>query len=420
MISIKFEDWEKVCKSFFSLNKASLESYLQWYPFSKLTDKSKVMISSEKFFVNFIKNGAIFKEYNIFEFPSHYYQKTSASFRNMALVSPFLYLYIEVIGYHISQKYIRKSKDVKCYYSGDLSENHFTYKESYDKFFADINLYSSVYDNFYKFDVSNFFNSIDINLLFKFINEEKGIIDARSSLIYKRLLQLIGSNKFPIVENSTSLSYLATYIYLDKVDYELEVTLNNNSKIESFQIVRYVDDLYIFFNSTDSELNLVSSEIKNLVIDAHKKIKLSLNESKTKLGKPGEINETFNAALYNHYVNKEEIEIAQFFDKKNMIHFLDDLYNLVHAHNHESFKKTLDKYFTREGITYSSDEVFQYIAFYEDKLFHDPLIISKIKKLVLTDYSFLNYKINNFLNIILKTHNGELIRHLLNEIFKKR
>lgn len=72
MISINFNDWEKVCKSFFNLNKAKLESYIQWYPFSKLTQKSKDIILSETFFLNFIKNGAIFKEYNTFNFPSHF------------------------------------------------------------------------------------------------------------------------------------------------------------------------------------------------------------------------------------------------------------------------------------------------------------------------------------------------------------
>ncbi|MDW3978087.1 AbiA family abortive infection protein [Staphylococcus saprophyticus] len=419
MININFNDWEKVCESFFNLNESKLESYIQWYPFSKLTENSKNIISSEEFFLNFIKNGAIFKEYNTFNFPSHYSQKTSASFRNMSLVSPFVYLYIEAMGYHINQKYTRKSKDVRCYYSGDLNENQFSYKNSYDKFFADINSLSNVYDNFYKFDISNFFDAIDMNLLFKLINEREEILDTRSSLIYKRLLQQIGGNKFPTVENSASLSYLATYIYLDKVDYELETVLRNEDQIESFQIIRYVDDLYIFFNSMENELNIVSSGIKNAVIDAYRQVKLNLNENKTKLGKSNEVNDTLNAALYNHYVNKEEIDIAYFYDKYDIGHFLDDLYNLAYSHNHENFKKILDKYFTKEGITYSSDEVLRYLAYYEDELFQDEAIICKIKRLILTDYNFINYKINIFLRIILKTNNGELIRFLLNELFNK-
>ncbi|HDD0308150.1 TPA: AbiA family abortive infection protein [Staphylococcus aureus] len=419
MININFNDWEKVCKSFFNLNKAKLESYIQWYPFSKLTENSKCIILSEKFFLNFIKNGAIFKEYNTFNFPSHYSQKTSASFRNMTLVYPFVYLYIEVVGYHISKKYTRKSKYVRCYYSGDLSENEFSYKNSYDKFFADINALSSTYDNFYKFDISNFFDAVDINLLFKLINEGEEILDTRSSLIYKRLLQQIGGNKFPTLENSSALSYLATYIYLDKVDYELEKVLQKNSKIESFQIIRYVDDLYIFFNTMESELNLVSSEIKNVVIDAYRKVKLNLNENKTKLGKSSEVNETLSAALYSHYVHKEEIDIAHFYDKNKIRLFLDDLYNLAYSHNHENFKYILDKHFTKEGITYSSDEVLRYLAYYEDELFQDEVIIYKVKRLILTDYNFIKYKINIFLRIILNTNHGDLIRYLLNELFKK-
>lgn len=83
------------------------------------------------------------------------------------------------------------------------------------------------------------------------------------------------------------------------------------------------------------------------------------------------------------------------------------------------FKKILDKYFTKEGITYSSDEVLRYLAYYEDELFQDEAIICKIKRLILTDYNFINYKINIFLRIILKTNNGELIKFLLNELFNK-
>lgn len=419
MISINFNDWKSVCKTFFNLNKAELESYIQWYPFSKLTQKSKDVILSETFFLNFIKNGAIFKENNIFNFPSHYSQKTSASFRNMSLVSPFLYLYIETVGYHINQKYTRKSQEGRCYYAGNLSENEFSYKNSYDEFFADINALSSIYDNFYKFDISNFFDGIDIDLLFKLINNREEILDTRSSLIYKRLLQQIGGNKFPTVENSATLSYLATYIYLDEVDNDLETILKKNSKIESFQIIRYVDDLYIFFDTMEDELNLVSSEIKNAVIDVHRKVKLNLNENKTKLDKSSEVNRTLNAALYNHYVNKEDIDIVDFFDKNSIGLFLDDLYNLVYSHNHKNFKNILDKHFTKEGITYSSDEVLRYLVYYEESLFQNEEIIYKVKRLILTDYSFINYKVNIFLRMILKTKNGGLIRFLLNELFKK-
>src|SRR5699024_9095032 len=105
----------------------------------------------------------------------------------------------------------------------------FHYKKSYDKFFADINESSKYYTYFYKFDVTNFYDSIDINLLFSKINKQNNVvIDLRSSLIYKRLMQAIGNNKYPTVENSTTLSFLATYIYLDSVDRNLESQLETS------------------------------------------------------------------------------------------------------------------------------------------------------------------------------------------------
>lgn len=283
----------------------------------------------------------------------------------------------------------------------------------------DVNVYSTEYDYFYKFDIANFFDSIDINLLFELINEKKEILDTRSSLIYKRLLQLIGDNKFPTIENSPTLSYLATYIYLDEVDFELEEKLEKYSEIENFQIIRYVDDLYIFFDTESENLNFATSKIKNGVIDTYRKVKLNLNESKTKSGKSCEVDDTLNAALYEHYVNNEEVNISQYFNKENIELFLEDLFELSYSHNHKKFKEKLDEHFNKEGITYSSDEVFRYLAYYEKELFREEEIVCKVKKLILKDYSFINYNVNVFLSIILNTEDGQLIKYLLNEMFKK-
>lgn len=218
MINTNYEVWRNVCHAVFSLSDNIKVNYLQLYPFTKLNQNEKNYIKSEEFFNKFIKSNAIFNEKNAFEFPRHYIQKPSGSFRNTRLVSPLIYLYLECIGYQISREYERYENEVRCYYAGIMEDKDFYYKTSYDRFYADINESSKYYRYYSKFDVTSFFESIDVNLLFKQINSKRTVIDLRTSLIYKRLLKSIGNNKFPIVENSSSLSYLATFIYLDPVD----------------------------------------------------------------------------------------------------------------------------------------------------------------------------------------------------------
>src|SRR5690625_812373 len=417
MINMKYEVWKDVCNSILNINIGTQSNYLQWYPFTKLSKKDKEYIGSMDFFYKFIHNGAIFKNKNTFIFPNHYSQKTNGSFRNTRLVSPWVFLYLECIGYQISQTYVRESNSVRSYYSGDMKNNDFHYKKSYDKFFADINESSKYYRYYNKFDVTNFFDSIDINLLFDSINNKSNIIiDLRDSLIYKRLMQSIGNNKFPIVENSTSLSYLATYVYLDLVDSNLDSSLRNNNNIVDFQIIRYVDDLYIFFNVQENKLDIVSSDIKNLVIHEYRQVKLNLNENKNKSGESKDISETLNAALYDHYINEQDINISGLFDVENIEWFLEELISITPSHNHTKFKKALDKHFTKNDITYSSDEVFRYLVYYNKHLFKDNVVIDKLRKLIQADYKLIKYNTKIFMSMVLSTEDGELIRFLLNRV----
>src|SRR5699024_4172945 len=218
---------------------------------------------------------------------------------------------------------------------------------------------SKYYTYFYKFDVTNFYDSIDINLLFRKINKQNNVvIDLRSSLIYKRLMQAIGNNKYPTVENSTTLSFLATYIYLDSVDRNLESQLEKSDAIKEFQIIRYVDDLYIFFNTAEEKIDVVGSKIKNMVIHEYQQVKLTLNEKKSLQGESKDVCDNLNAALYDHYVNENDINISSLFDAGNIKAFLDDFINISNSHSHQKYIEKIDKHFTKEDITLDLSQYF--------------------------------------------------------------
>lgn len=375
-------------------------------------------IKSEVFFNKFIKNNAIFNDQFTFDYPDHYLQKFSGSFRNAKLVPPLIFLYLESIGYQVSKDYKRLENDVRCYYAGNLLKKDSYYRNSYNEFYLDINESSRHYGYYIKFDVSNFFESIDINRLFQKINAYDTIIDLRTELIYKRLLQSIGNYKFPIIENSSTLSYLATYVYLDSFDNEIDTKVNNIEFVSDYQIVRYVDDLYIFFNTEECLRNIVFANIKNLVINEYQRIGLSLNESKTSLGLSKNVNEDLMSALYEHYVNEKNINIVEFFSEESIINFLKELESIPLSHNHIKYYEILNQHFNAEGITYSPTEVFRYLVYYKSNLFKQRGVIKQLQRLIEKDYTILKYNTDLFVSIILNTEDGELIRFLLNNIFR--
>lgn len=420
MINMEYNTWNNVCEGIFKQSNQTLNKYLQLYPFSILSTEEKEEIKSEEFFNKYIKNGALFRNKLVFDFPRHYIQKSNSSFRNVKLVSPIIHIYLECVGYHVCNAYTRNSSKTRCYYAGNMLELDFHYKKSYDRFYADINECTQRYQYYYKFDVTNFFDSIDINILFEQINKNTKIIDSRTALIYKRILQAIGDGKYPTIEKSCSLSFLATYVYLDLFDSKLEGFLANLHGIGDYQLVRYVDDLFVFFNTSDDKLNEVVSNIKNSVIHNYREINLNLNEQKSNYGVSDNISEELSVALYDHYVNAKEIEISSMFDENNMKEFVDRLHDVavVRAHNHDLYKEIKDGVFNITDVKYSSDEIFRYLLYYRDAIFNDEELIRKLKGLINEDYKIIKYDTKNLINMILNTRNGDLIRSFLNQIFQ--
>lgn len=418
MINMEYETWINVCEGIFNQSNNSLKQYLQLYPFAILSNEQKDYIKSEEFFFKFVKNGALFKNKLVFDFPKHYIQKSNSSFRNSKLVSPIIYIFLECIGYHVSLTFAKESATTRCYYAGNMTELDFHYKSSYERFYADINECSQRFQYYYKFDITNFFDSIDINILFNYINKSADIIDSRTALIYKRLFQSIGNGRYPTIEKSCSLSFLATNVYLDAFDCKLENFLNTSYEIEDFQSIRYVDDLYIFFNTSSDLLNDVISNIKNFIIHNYRDINLILNEQKSNYGSSNDINEELSAALYNHYVNEEDIDISSLFDENNIKEFVDRLYDIAQSHNHDRYKEIKDEVFTKSGIQYSSSEVFRYLIYYKKSIFDDVELINKLRRLIRKDYKIIKYNTRELINMILNTREGDLIRYLLNEIFR--
>ena len=55
MFGISYDTWKEICDMYFSLHVGIHKAYLQWFPFSKLTDEDKTEISGADFYNKYIK-----------------------------------------------------------------------------------------------------------------------------------------------------------------------------------------------------------------------------------------------------------------------------------------------------------------------------------------------------------------------------
>lgn len=98
MFGIKYKTWEDVCKMYFELGVGSKKAYLQWFPFSKLSEADENRILSREFFDKCVKNASFLSYPEAMHRSENYLQKGDGSFRDSSLISPILYLVLQSIG----------------------------------------------------------------------------------------------------------------------------------------------------------------------------------------------------------------------------------------------------------------------------------------------------------------------------------
>lgn len=304
MLGISYETWVNICKMYFSLNALSTKAYLQWFPFTKVSDEDKKYIMSQDFYKGYIETSSFVFFSGAMQQSENYLQKSDGSFRNSSLIAPLLYLVLQAVGKEIFNEYLSvRPSGISVYYAGSYEFMRPKYKQDYDNFFKELNSYIDEYPYFIKTDITNFFSNINIDKLVAQIDNICNADEVKFSQtrlqIYKELLLYCGDGAFPLIENSVASSYLSTIVYLDNVDLKLYEFLNTKvPDIASFRMVRYVDDLYILIASDKPLAHLVDSynEIRNEYSSILKEYGLSLNTKKCCIRKSTEINEE----LKNH------------------------------------------------------------------------------------------------------------------------
>lgn len=417
MINMEYSIWQETCKGFFSLNKNIINKHLQLFPFTLISEEDKGKIQSEYFFNTYIKSGALFAISDMFDSPDRYLQKSDSTFRYTKLVSPILYLYLLSIGTQLSKKYTISRKSTRVYHAGNVSEFSYHYKESYDNYSTDVNYTKDIFNYFIKIDLTNFYDSINLNELFRKINRDGEILNPRTAIIYKNILNMIGDNKFPTIENNAGLYYIATEIYLDDSDTIIETYLDSFKLISGFQLIRYVDDLFIFINCEEEDRNTVVTEIKNKLTSIYSREKLSLNENKFKCGISEDVSDALKSTDYDFYVNDKPINFSDYYTSDDLVKFFDGLIDISDNHNRNAYKDVLRFAFAKEGIEYSEEEILRHFIFYKYDIFKDTDMKDKIYNLISKDYRILKYSIPEMVMAVCHTKESSIVKKLLSQIF---
>lgn len=317
---------------YFSLKTGSLKSYLQWFPFTKLSEKDKNTISSEDFYNQYIKTGSFILFPSVMHQSENFLQKSDGSFRDSSLVGPILYLVLQSVGKEISNQYTSvRPANVSVYYAGNYEHLRPKYKQDYDDFFKELNASIDEYQYFIKTDITNFFANINVDKLVAQIDKVCNTDDVAFSQtqlhLFKELLIYCGNGRFPLIENSVASSFLATIVYLDVIDGALHDYISNKIKaFSNFRMVRYVDDLYILI-STDKPIGYLHdayNEIRNEYSSILKEFGLALNTKKCCIKESKEINQELKKSLYDEYFNGQKHSIEELFSG-SLQGFLSDL-----------------------------------------------------------------------------------------------
>lgn len=312
--------------------------------------------------------------------------KNNGDFRNITLVSPIIYLVFITIGGHLAKQNDSSRKYDWISYAGNYKENEMSYAPSYKKFsLATLGLQKS-YRCYFKTDIASFYSMLNMGILFNEIQISCKNESARSLMFYRNFLEYFGNGRFPVVSDNIGLSYIATVIYLRKFDEMLKENFEDDSLIFDYQILRYVDDLYIAFNCDQSNYNKVSRHLKRYLQEVASKMNLKLNFQKQKVTETKNISDDVYANVYDYMVNDEDIRYSDRYDESQIIKLIDNLLELPDDVSHEDIEKMIINVLDDHKFGFYYTEVLNWYIYKNRSVFTNSRIIDGLDRLGLIDY----------------------------------
>lgn len=416
MINISYDIWKNACNLVKEYSKKYGKFYLQIYPFYKYNNLD--VISSEMFFKNYVANGAIFTNYNNFDRIDNYCRKSDGSYRKRFLLSPILYIYYIALGLYFSKKYNQiRNDEIFVEYGANFENGDLHYRNSYRNFVKYIGNNCCEYNYYYKLDISDYFNKIDIDkLIFRLANSFK--FNQKEQMLFKEFINWCGGGNFPQTECGVTSSYLATIVYFDIIDNRLYNLLSKEKNIKKFKICRYVDDLYILLDidgrlNTNSIENRISSLYENLIYQYG----LSINRNKSSFRTIDNIfSDLKSFSIFEDC--EENVEIPKEY-KEYLLKFLTELsqYAEKDGLNYQEYLKLINKYFDDPDSAYHATQILYVLLYKNVSWLKESKVTKKITKIIENDFNVLSVDPRRLISLIVNTHDEKLIKKFLNKLY---
>lgn len=416
MINITYDIWKEACNLVKDYAKKYGKFYFQLYPFYKFNNLNN--IESTSFFDLYVSNGAIFANYENFNKIDNYCRKSDGSYRNRLLLTPIMFIYYIAVGLYISKKYKQKrNEEIFVKYGGNFENNDLHYRKSYKQFVDYVSAISPNYKYYYKIDISDYFNKIDIDLLTKLLANSFQF-NQKEQMIFKEFLNWCGNGNFPQTECGVTSSYLATIVYFDIIDNRLYNSLSKEIQIKNFKICRYVDDLYILLDvdgrlNPDKIENKICSIYENLIYNSN----LSINRKKSVFKKTEDI---FDDLKSFSIIDEDGDDIDIPFEYKNHLsNFLNDLVNCAEkgSINYQKYTDLVNKYFENKQLKYHAGQILYVLVYKNINWLKGTRIINKITKIIDYDFNVISVDPRRLVSMIVNTYDEELIKKFLNKLY---
>ena len=396
-----------------------LQSYLQWYPFSRLSPDDWCFIGSDKFYEQYIKEGAFIIISSMNYRTNGFIQKQGVAFRESVLISPVNYLYILAFGIEYHGLFKDSREDTTCEYAGDLACCQVHYGDAYRRYCSAKRSAKHDYKYYLKTDISNFFGSISVDSLITkmqgYTGDEFTIVDG---LFIRALLLYCGAGKYPVIQNHPTLSFLATKVFLLDADKKLETACRNNRQVQSFKLIRYVDDLYVFFNTESKMPSEVKNGLLNLYADFLRDEGLTLNQAKVQFGLSqnlplSELTNTYTDCYVYHGVEAVDNPI----DKISF--FFDIIRERASSKDYVQgdFDSAVQSAFPFAGNQMDSLAQLRHCIFRDAGVFRNKRVIDSINAALSIGLVVLTYNTDDLVKCILNTRDEVPIKRLLRNVF---
>lgn len=418
-MKVSFDSWIAACEMARNERKR-LRSYLQWYPFHVLVEKDWEHLESKSFYSRYIKDCSFIlcKKFRFRE--DGLVQKSGFAFRDSKLVSPIIYIYILAFVVEYQSLLSLPYENPAIFYAGDIERRRLHYGKSYRAYCQALKICSKEYDWCIKTDLSHFFGSINVDSLISIMIELSGEQMKLSDVqFFRGLLLYCGKGGYPTIQNHAGLSFLATKVYLNDIDESLSARMEGMKQISDFCLVRYVDDLYIFFDAQCSDSFSVSGDIVGTYADVLRRRNLSINPTKTKFLPASDVATTIaDVSQVDFFGLDPEEELPR--EPSRFVGLFSGIASQVREglYTEESLDNMISSLFRLDCVSVEPKAVFHNYVFSVPSVFRHQAVIDAAADALMSGKAALSFSTEIIVLAILNTRSGELIKSMLNELFK--